>query len=82
VRLTGDELPVTLPTLYRGVRLDIRDAVDVDEVAVGIGMWASTRATKSSASTVSTGSLSWTPRMSALGDRADIGFSIQLRYHP
>ena len=27
MRRTGDELPVTLPTLYRGVRLHIRDAV-------------------------------------------------------
>jgi hypothetical protein len=31
VRRTGDELPVTLPTLYRGVRLHIRDAVDRNE---------------------------------------------------
>ncbi len=45
-------------------------------------MWASTRATKSSASTASAGSSSWPPHMSALGDRADIGFSVQLRYHP
>lgn len=27
VRRTGDELPVTLPTRYRGVRFHIRDAV-------------------------------------------------------
>ena len=31
MRRTGDELPVTLPTLYRGVRLHIRDAVDRNE---------------------------------------------------
>jgi uncharacterized protein YbjT (DUF2867 family) len=33
VRRTGDELPVTLPTLYRGVRLHIRDAVDGNEAS-------------------------------------------------
>jgi hypothetical protein len=32
VRRTGDELPVTVRTLYRGVRLHIRDAVDGNEV--------------------------------------------------
>jgi hypothetical protein len=31
VRRTGDELPVTLPTRSRGVRLHIRDAVDRKE---------------------------------------------------
>ena len=31
MRRTGDELPVSLPTLYRGVRLHIRDAVDRKE---------------------------------------------------
>jgi hypothetical protein len=31
VRRTGDELPVTLPTLDRGVRFHIRDAVDRKE---------------------------------------------------